>query len=77
MKSILEGYSGHAFSHSKTKPTVARLDSGSCTILGGNPNSPEAIKLVRYDAINVVTPENELWERIIDEFYKTFLIEHI
>ncbi len=77
MKSILEGYSGHAFSHSKTKPTVAWLDSGAYTILGGTPNSPEANKLVTHAAINVVTLENELWERIIDEFYKTFLIEHI
>lgn len=69
MKSILEGYSGHAYSDSKTKPTVSRLESGAYTIFGGNPNSPAAIELVRQATINVVTPENKIWERLLhDEF---------
>lgn len=69
MKSILEGHSGHAYSDSKTKPTVSRLESGAYTILGGNPNSAAAIELVRQAPINVVTPENKVWEELIyDEF---------
>ncbi|GAA0764683.1 hypothetical protein GCM10008908_00150 [Clostridium subterminale] len=70
MKSILEGHSGHAYSDSKTKPTVSRLDSGAYTILGGNPNSIAAIELVRHAPISVVTPENKIWEKLLYNEFK-------
>jgi len=70
MKSVLEGHSGHAYSDSKTIPTVSRLDSGAYTILGGNPNSPAAIELVRHAPINVVTPENKAWEKLLYNEFK-------
>jgi hypothetical protein len=70
MKSVLEGDSGHAYSDSKTNPTVCRLDSGAYTIFGGNPNSIAAIELVRQSPINVVTPENKTWENLLYNEFK-------
>lgn len=65
MKSVLEGHSGTAYSDSKTNPTVCRLDSGAYTIFGGDPNSILAVDLIRYVPINVVTPENKIWEQLL------------
>lgn len=65
MKSVLYGLSGTAYSDSKTNPTVCRLDSGAYTILGGNPDSEHALQLIRHAPINVVTPENAAWEKLL------------
>lgn len=69
MESILQGDLGVAYSDNITNPIVSRLDSGAYTILGGNPKSKRAIDLIRYAPINVVTPENKIWEQLLyDEF---------
>lgn len=65
MKSILEGHCGEAYADSKTSPTVARLDSGAYTILGGNPNAAAAVDLISKAPISVVTPENKSWEQLL------------
>jgi len=65
MNSVLEGYFGTACANSITSPTVARLDSGAFTILGGDPNAPAVTALLRYSPIYYVTPENSDWRRVL------------
>jgi hypothetical protein len=48
MNSVLEGYFGVAYSDSRDAPSVARLDSGAFTILGGNPKADAVTALIRH-----------------------------
>jgi GNAT superfamily N-acetyltransferase len=67
--SVLEGYFGVSYADSRFAPTVARLDSGAFTVLGGNPAATAVTALLRHAPIYYVTPENDAWRRILeDEF---------
>jgi hypothetical protein len=63
--SILEGHIGAAHADSEVQPSVARLDSGAFTVLGGDPHAPAAIPLVRHSPVYYVTPENDAWRRLL------------
>ena len=65
MNCVLEGYFGVAYANSVTSPSVARLDSGAFTILGGDPNTPAVTALFRHNPIYYVTPENSEWRRVL------------
>jgi GNAT superfamily N-acetyltransferase len=69
INSVLEGYFGVSYADSKSTPSVARLDSGAFTMLGGNPQASAVTALVRHAPIYYVTPENDEWRRVLkDEF---------
>lgn len=70
MNSVLEGHFGNAYADSKTNPSVARLDSGAFTILGGDPKSPAAPALLRYKPIYFTTPENNEWREALKGEFK-------
>ncbi|MBN2899516.1 MAG: GNAT family N-acetyltransferase [Clostridia bacterium] len=67
--SILEGYHGTAMADSLDDPKVARLDSGSHTILGGDPTHPAAEALLLARPMGIVTPENDEWRQLL---HRTF-----
>jgi len=62
VRSVLEGHFGSARADSLSRPSVARLDSGSFTILGGDPTSPAVPALLGDAPIFYVTPESVRWE---------------
>ncbi|MBC8492263.1 MAG: GNAT family N-acetyltransferase [Chloroflexi bacterium] len=67
--SVLEGHFGVSYADSGVKPSVARLDSGAFTMLGGNPNSATLRALLQHSPIHYVTPESDEWRRVLrDEF---------
>jgi hypothetical protein len=67
--SVLEGHFGRAYADSAHKPTVARLDSGSFTVLGGNPGAAAVKDLLHLAPISYVTPQSDEWRRRLrDEF---------
>jgi GNAT superfamily N-acetyltransferase len=67
--SVLEGYFGSACADSASEPTVARLDSGAFTMLGGRPMAAGVKDLLRLAPIYYVTPQNNEWRRLLqDEF---------
>lgn len=65
--SVLEGLFGSAFADSDVRPTVARLDSGAFTLLGGNSRAAATKALLRLAPIDYVTPQNEAWRRLLRE----------
>lgn len=65
--SVLEGHFGMAYADCEIQPSVARLDSGAFTMLGGDPQAPAAIHLVRHSPVYFVTPENKGWRRLLRE----------
>ncbi len=66
--SVLEGLIGEAYADSATNPTVARLDSGSFTMLGGDPASPLVKDLLRRAPITYITPQTAEWKQtLVDE----------
>lgn len=67
---ILEGYHGEAFVDDINNPTVARLDSGTFTILGGDPKSIHAKDLLHSKPIQFVTPETEDWRALLETEFK-------
>ncbi len=69
INSVLEGYFGVSYADSKSTPSVARLDSGAFTMLGGNPEATAVTVLLRHAPIYYVTPGNDEWRRALeDEF---------
>jgi GNAT superfamily N-acetyltransferase len=68
--SVLEGYSGSALVDSLENPQVARLDSGTFTILGGNPLAPGVLDLIKARPIQIVTPENDEWAKLLHKEFK-------
>ena len=67
--SVLEGCFGVSYADSRSAPTVARLDSGAFTVLGGNPAAAAVTALLRHAPIYYVTPENDEWRQVLeDEF---------
>lgn len=69
MNSVLEGHSGVAYADSKDYPSVARLDVGPFTVLGGSSSTPHIADILHYRKISYVTPENTEWRRLLrDEF---------
>jgi GNAT superfamily N-acetyltransferase len=67
--SVLEGWFGTAVADSDSTPTVARLDSGAFTLLGGDPGSAATRDLLRLAPIHFVTPQTRDWRsRLQHEF---------
>ena len=64
--SVLEGYFGVSYADSRTAPTVARLDSGAFTVLGGNPGATAVTALLRHAPICYVTPANDEWRQVLE-----------
>jgi GNAT superfamily N-acetyltransferase len=66
---VLEGYFGTAYTDSVSHPTVARLDSGAFTLLGGDPGAAGVTDLLHLAPISYVTPQSDEWRRRLkDEF---------
>lgn len=67
--SVLDGHTGRMLADSDTRPRIARLDTGAFTMLGGDPELEEVTALLRYEPIDIITPENERWRKVLmDEF---------
>lgn len=66
---VLEDHLGEAIADSAEAPSVARLDYGVFTILGGDPQHPKALDLIRYKPIHFVSPESTEWSRLIKSEY--------
>jgi hypothetical protein len=72
--SVLEGRFGRAYADSDNNPTVARLDSGAFTILGGS-SAAEGVKdLLHTAAIYYVTPQTTEWRRILQDEFGSHLV---
>jgi GNAT superfamily N-acetyltransferase len=67
--SVLEGHFGGAWADSRSKPVVARLDSGAFTMLGGDPMAMGVKALLRHAPISYVTPQNDEWRRVLQEAF--------
>lgn len=67
---ILEGYHGEAFVDDINNPTVARLDSGTLTILGGDPTSEHVNDLLHSKPIQFVSPETKEWHTVLEKEFK-------
>jgi GNAT superfamily N-acetyltransferase len=65
IRSVLEGRFGTAHADSGSVPTVARLDSGAFTMLGGHPEARATPALLRRASITYVTPENDGWRQVL------------
>jgi hypothetical protein len=63
---VLEDHLGDAAADSQETPSVARLDHGVFTILGGDPHHPLALELIRYRPILFVSPESEVWRQLLE-----------
>ena len=71
MNCVLEGYHGTAYADSTIDPKIARLDSGTFTILGGDPDNQLVGELLDVRPIYYTTPENSAWgNRIIKKYGK-------
>ena len=66
VRSVLEGHFGTAYADSESTPTVARLDSGAFTMLGGTPRATVTAALLRHAPITYVTPESDEWRRVLE-----------
>ncbi|MCK4408715.1 MAG: GNAT family N-acetyltransferase [Candidatus Eisenbacteria sp.] len=64
--SVLEGRCGASYADSDSSPSVARLDSGAFTMLGGNPDAAALLPLLRHAPVCYVTPENVEWRRALE-----------
>ena len=67
--SVLEGSFGSAWADSLSEPTVARLDSGAFTLLGGDPGAAAARTLLAVAPISYVTPESHGWRQILQKAF--------
>ncbi|MCK4415409.1 MAG: GNAT family N-acetyltransferase [Candidatus Eisenbacteria sp.] len=65
IRGVLEGHFGVSYADSEFNPSVARLDSGAFTMLGGNPGATAVVALLRRAPISYVTPENAGWRRAL------------
>jgi len=63
--SVLEGSFGEAFTDSLTYPTVARLDSGSFSMLAGEAGAPAARHLLGFPLPRYVTPQGAAWRQLL------------
>lgn len=63
--SVLEGKIGKAYADSIGQPRVARLDSGSFTMLAGNLAVPGTIDLIQCAPITYVTPQTNAWRDLL------------
>ncbi|MFQ6088011.1 MAG: GNAT family N-acetyltransferase [Candidatus Methanofastidiosia archaeon] len=68
INSVLEGHFGTAYADSDSQPSVARLDSGAFTLLGGDSESPQVLELLSLAPIHYVTPESKKWRELLKEF---------
>lgn len=66
---MLGGYHGVAVVDSIDNPQVARLDSGTFTIMAGDPYHPAAESLIKYKPIQFTTPPTAEWADLLE---KTF-----
>lgn len=73
--SVLEGYHGTAITDSLEAPNVARLDSGSFTILAGDPTHPNAMELIKSKPIEITTPTSAEWANLLRKIYGPSIIE--
>jgi GNAT superfamily N-acetyltransferase len=67
--SVLEGHFGRAYADSVASPTVARLDSGTFTMLGGDPTAAAVQDLLRLAPISYVTPQTAGWRRTLQDAF--------
>jgi len=64
--SVLEGHFGVAYADSQSSPSVARLDCGAFTMLGGDPDAAAVPALLQHVPVYYVTPENAGWRRALE-----------
>jgi hypothetical protein len=69
--SVLEGRFGRAYTDSIAQPTVARLDSGAFTMLGGNAMAVGVKHLLDHAPIFYVTPQNNDWQNLLQSEFTT------
>jgi len=69
IESVLEGNFGSAYANRANQPTVARLDSGAFTLLGGNPSAVGATDLLHHAPICYVTPQNDEWQSLLQRVF--------
>jgi RimJ/RimL family protein N-acetyltransferase len=69
--SVLEGHSGSAYADSAGLPSVARLDSGAFTMLGGNAAAAGARDLLHRAPISYVTPQDREWRSLLQSEFGT------
>jgi len=62
---VLEGSFGSACANSISQPTVARLDSGAFTMLGGDSGAVEVKDLLHCAPIYYVTPQSNEWRDLL------------
>lgn len=67
--SVLAGHVGSVIADDKDSPSVARLDSGAFTLLGGDPYAPACMEIIRCAPIHFVTPENALWQSVLQQAF--------
>lgn len=72
---VLGGYHGNAVVDSIDKPQVARLDSGSFTILAGDPNHPAAEEIIKYKPIQFTTPPTSEWANLLEKVFSGNITE--
>jgi hypothetical protein len=65
INSVLQGYFGISYADSCSAPAIARLDSGTFTMFGGDPHAPALKELLCYAPICYVTPETSKWRKIL------------
>jgi GNAT superfamily N-acetyltransferase len=68
--SVLEGHFGSAFADSASQPSVARLDSGAFTVLGGDPAATATKALLDHAPIQYVTPQNDDWRKLLERQFE-------
>jgi hypothetical protein len=69
MECVIIDHLGEAAADSAEVPSVARLDHGIFTILGGDPHHPQALDLIRYKPILFVSPESAEWRQLLESEY--------
>ena len=69
INSVLEGHFGSAWADSMSEPTVARLDSGAFSLLGGDHGAAAARALLGLAPVYYVTPETDGWRRVLQKSF--------
>ncbi len=67
LNTILEGHHGEVVVDNIENPTIARLDSGNFTFLGGDPKCSTIKELLHSRPIRLITPENQEWNAVLQE----------
>jgi GNAT superfamily N-acetyltransferase len=75
--SILEGNYGHMYINSGNSVDLIRLDSGSFTVIFGNPHSLDLEEMLSISPVAYVTPQDQSWkDRLSGYFHGHYRIIH-